>query len=407
MVIHPDLYWLKDIEGNIQDANWRQENLDPIIKSLGYYLSHADYVIVASSILDLCYDEMLGHGRYTELFALYILLIETFDSNNPIPPHPENTNASNIERFPNEYFTSKLKLAHVALLLHDIEEATHQVEHLRELYDGATLVEQLEACCLFLNYHSYGHNIDFGFNLILRTQQLANKFPNELRLKGELAIARYYYSKGNIPDMEKVLRKTIRLISKTNLETSKISAITAELNFYLAVLYRELYEHDKAFAKLDVASEQYARLDNHVQNMLVQYETAMIYYLQEENKKALQWIDLAIQEFNKLGEKQDYHQAMLDHGKGTILFNLKQYDKTLTLIQRVLLFWKKQKHDYHIALAKNALGATVMHLARPVEALEHLEEAKAICDPIKDRGYVQELIKIIDNNIADAKSQLS
>jgi len=410
MVIHPNLEWLQDIESNIQDEDWRQEHLDQIIKSLKSYLSHVDYVLAASSILDLCWEGMLGQGRYTELLELYTVAIAIFEGDIPIQPYfasDENSFMSNHERFPNEYFMLKLNLAHVDLLLHNIEEATQHLEHIRQLYPTATLIGQLEACCLFLKYHSYGYEIELDFDLVLRTQQLANKFMDKYRLKGEIAIAYYHYSKGNTAEMEKVLRKTFRLIVKAQLDTSKISVITAELNFYLAVMYRELKQYDQAFAKLDIASEQYARINNHVQNMLVLYETAMIYQNQEQTEKALDWVNQAINEFERLTEKQDYHRAMLDHGKGAILLSLKRYDEALTLFQRVLLVWEKQKHDYHIALATNAIGATIMNLERPTEALLHFEKAKAICDPIKDRNYVKELLKTIDNNIEDAKGRLN
>jgi len=189
-------------------------------------------------------------------------------------------------------------------------------------------------------------------------------------------------------------------------DVTKIGAVKAELNIYLAVMYRELDQYDKAFAKLDIASDQYARLNNHVQNMLVHYETSMIYHYQRDDEKALQWINLAYEEFECLKEKQDYHQAMLDHGKGSILCNLKQFDEALTLFQRVLLIWEKQKHNYHIALATNAVGAVNIHLKRPAEALEYFAQAKVVCDAIKDRTHVNRLLDIIDKNIADAHSKL-
>jgi tetratricopeptide (TPR) repeat protein len=409
MMTHPNLHWLQDIEYNIQGANWRHEHLDSIMESLDGYLSDSHHVLSASGILDICFEDMMGQGRYKKIVSLHMLAIKTFDSDTPILSRPDNhddTDASNAERFPNEYFTLKLNLAHAAMMLHDIEIATQQLEHIRELFSKANLVEQLEACCIFLKYHSYGHEVDLGFDLILKTQRLANQSPIELHLKSEIAIAYYHYSKGNIQAMEKVLRKTIRLIAKIMPDLSKISEITAELNFYLAVMYRELKQYNKAFAKLDIASEQYARLNHHVQNMLVLYETSVLYHSQKQDKKALQWSDLAYQEFEQLHEKQEYHRTMLDHSKGLILLSLKRYDEALTLFQRVLLVWQNQKHTYHTALATNAVGATIIQLERPIEALEYFAKAKELCDPIKDREYVKELLKQIDINIAEAKNRL-
>ena len=409
MVIHPNSEWLQDIEYHIQDVSWQNEHLNRIMESLASYLSSVPYVISASSILDLCFESMLGQGRYTELVQLFTQAIATFDSLTPIPQHlspNENSNASNAQRFPNEYFMLKLNLAHAALMSHDIEIATQQLEHIHDLYADATLVEQLEACCVFLKYHSYGYAMDLGFDLVTTTQQLAYKFSDDLRLKAENAIAYYYYATGNIHELENVLRKTNRLISKTMPDISKISVITAELNFYLAVLYREWNQYDKAFAKLDIASEQYARLNNHIQNMLVLYETAMLYCRLKQYDNALQWIDLASAEFGRLPEQQDYHRAMLEHGKGIILLAIGEHNRALTFFKRVLLIWEKYKHDYHIALATNAVGAATIHLARPIEALGYFAKAKAICRPIKEQEQVKELLKVIDSNIAKANSRL-
>ena len=417
MIIHPDLYWLQDVETNVQDPDWRQVNLDEIMDSLRDYISDVNYILTGSAILDICFADMLGQGRYTELLELHTIALNTFDSDNQIfSPFDsiENISLSNVERFASEYFKLKLNLIHVALLLHKGDLAKQELEHIHKLYDKANLVDQLEACCLVLKYHAYGYEMDLDFDLILTTQRLASKLPDDLYLKSEVAIAYYHYSRGDIPAMEKVLRKAMKLVvdvaplnSETEeIDTLEISAVSAELNFYLAVLYRELSQFDKAFSKLDIASEQYARLNNHVQNMLVLYETSMIYKNQEEYVKALQWINLAFDEFEGLKEKQDYHQAMLDHGKGIILLGLQKYDEALTLLQGVLPIWEKQKHDYHSALVNNDIGATIFGLAHPTAALPYLKKAKMLCEPIKDRAYVQELIKIIDKNIANASGKL-
>lgn len=409
MVIHPNLEWLQDIESNIQDADWRYKNLDLIMESLDGYLSNVDYVLSASGILYICFENMLGQGRYAELMALHHLALNTFDSPNPISlllDETEHSGLSNAERFPNEYFLLKVNLTHAALMLHEAEVATQQLADIRQLYPKATRFGQLEACCMFLKYYSHGYEIDLDFDLITTTQELSNKYFDELRIKGESAIAYYYYSKGNISEMEKVLRKTNRIMAKSTLDRSKIGAILAEQNFYLAVMYRELGEFEKAFAKLDIASDQFARLNNHVQNMLVQYETAMIYHTQHHNEKALDWINQAYKEFEHFREKQDYHRAMLDHGKGAILLDLKQFDYALTLFQRVLLIWEKHKHDYHMALAINGVGAVNIHLERPTEALEYFAKALTICDQISDRSHVRTLMKVIDNNVRLAKSKL-
>lgn len=416
MVIHPSLEWLQDIEIKVQDAEWRYSHLDEIMESLSDYLIDVQYVLSASAILDICFEDMLGQGRYTELLDLHTVTINMFESDNSIFStfdSIEHLDIKNTERFANEHFRLKLNFSQVALLLHNPDLAKQQLEHIRRLFDKATRVDQLEACCLFLKYHAYGYDIDLDFDLIVTTQRLANNLPDELFLKGEVAVAYYHYAKGEIKEMENVLRKALRLMSEiiqfpseTAPDTSTISAVMAELNFYLAVLYRELGDVDKAFSRLDIASEQYARLNNHVQNMLVHYETAMIYHHQNLNEKAVDWINLAFNEYDQLKEKQDYYQAMLEHGKAVILIEMKQYDVALTLFQRVLQIWEKQKHDYHIALATNAVGAVNIHLERPKEALVYFHKAKQFCEPIKDRTHVQALLKLIDGNIDNATSKL-
>jgi hypothetical protein len=231
MTIHPDLYWLQDVEYNIQDANWRHENLDRIMESLDFYLSDAHYVLSASGILDICFEDMLGQGRYKELVKLHTVAIKAFDSDTTITSsldNHEDTDTSNAERFSNEYFRLNLNLAHVAIMLHSFDLAKQQLEDIRELYAGVTSVDQLDACCIFLKYHAYGYEIDLGFDLLITTQRLTNRLPRELHLKGEVAIAGYHYFKGDIPAMKKVLQRTNRLISRTMPDLSEIITIIAE-----------------------------------------------------------------------------------------------------------------------------------------------------------------------------------
>jgi len=84
MSIDPSSTWLQEIEDNIQDADWRQANLDRIMASLKNYLSNVTYILSASAILNICFEDMLGQGRYTELFDLQLLALTTFDGDDSI-----------------------------------------------------------------------------------------------------------------------------------------------------------------------------------------------------------------------------------------------------------------------------------------------------------------------------------
>ena len=413
MIIHPDLTWLQEIEENIHNKAWRLDNLERIMESLIHYLTH-EYVLSASSILSICFDDMLGQGQYRKLKELHQIAVRLFDSNLPFP-HPEQTNhelnfdnsnnigVQNTDEFLNEYFILRLNLAHVTLMLHDIDQATEHLECVRSLLHKTTLVNQIEAYCIFLKFQSYGHEIELDFDLVRTAQQLAYQFSPKLQLKTQMSIAYHYYSKGNIHEMEKTLQKIHRLIVKVMPDQSEISEITAQHNFYLAVMYRELHQYNKAFTKLDIAADQYSRLNHHLQNVLVLYEKSMFFCFTDKLIEALQWIELAIEDFEKLPEKQDYHRAMLEHGKGIILYRMGQYDEALTLFQRVALIWEKYQHPYHIALATNAKGATLRELNRPDEAIELFEKAKVMCSEMLDKEHVVVLYRQINENIDNLK----
>lgn len=404
MVNHPDDEQLDKLVKKVHDDNWRCTQLDYILSTLPDYLSNPKQVFRATFVLNECFNDLMGQGRFTELIRLYNLAIDTFMDDPPIPDTRDYFDyslhgKSNRERFSDIFFTLKLRLAHAKLMRHSLQEAGDLLLEIKTFLPDASHENKLKAYYLFLKYNSYGREIDFEINLVKEIQQLAKLQPG-LKLDALIALGYHYYNQSNKREMESTMRRIHReLVLKHPIQPVQISKVTAEQYLYIAVIYRDLKDYAKALDNLEIASKQAAKINNYVQNMLILVEKALLFSQAGKYESAMQWVDLAEAEFHKLPERQDYHQAMIDHTRGVIWFHQKEYDKALTRFQRVLPIWQSYEHTYHIALANNDVGATLIELNRLDDARDFLERAKKLCMPLHDRTYARNLLITINENL--------
>lgn len=410
MVCHPSHDWLNHIYDNIYDGQWRRENLDQIVESLPLYFLSSEFIFAGTDILNLCFSDLMGQGRYTETIKLYKKALVIFTDSTLIRdtqiPYKFINPASDNNSYANQHFLLKVNHAHAILMRNQFDEVIESLLEIRDLMDTVDYVHQLKAYFLFVIYLSFGHEQEIEPDIVNKINNLIRLTPS-LKLEGLIAIGYYHYTRGDIDSMKPVAEKIKRLLGQFRAsEREEISKVTAQQYLYLAVLYRDTGEYDKALKLLETALEQASNINHHVHTMTILSEKATIYSYKHELEEANYWIERAFLNFQRLPEKLPYWEARIEHIRGNIAYEVKDFTSALVNFERVLPLWEIYKRDFHIALANNAIGATLIKLERPNDAIEHLNKAKSICDPMQEKTYVTDLLKVIDTNICNAKHML-
>jgi len=421
---HPNPQWLQSAIAQMSNSRWLQDNLDEILDKLHYYLDDTTYVLDASSVLDCCFKFAMDRSRYTELKYLHEITLDTFEGDDPItyridfdlPSWVNDHNHegdSNKTRYPDEYFRLKLNLGHTALMMRNRDLATQQLADTASLMEKASLLNQLDACCVMLKFTSYGYQLENEATLVRKTEQLAHIYKRSSKMiDAYIAIAYYHYSQGNVKKIEQVLHKIMRAMSYALPESEEIHEITGEQHYYLSVIYREQEDFDKAQYHLDKASTHYGEIDNWERNMLILHETALWFALRDEDdpdpedlERAQQWLNLAKREYHQLANPQIYHYGMLEHTQGLIHFHTKNYDLALEKFHSIIDIWEEHKHQYHMALTYNVIGYTHYVMEKYEEAIKYYEEAEEICEPLPE-GHSKRLLKTIQEHLENARNFL-
>lgn len=411
MVKHPQIEWLYQLYDDVHDAERKRDRLDDVRESLHFYIPLTEHFFYVADTLNVCFDDLMGQGHYTSVIELYQMLINVFDSDLPLYDVRENYSTpigkNNAERFPSEYFTIKLNYAHAVLMRHSLAEVQQHLCDIQDLIPTVGYEFQLKAYYLFLKYISFDHQTEIEPNIIGKIEDLLRN-NSYLKLEAYIAIAYYHYNKGDLVGMEQIIRKINKALGQSrSIYPEKISKVTAEQYMYLAIMYRDMKQYDKALEYFEIALDQTGRIDHSVYNMLILSEKALVYAFKDDIKEAKYWIDRAFQRFRNLPESQGYLEARIEHIQGLIAYNDSDFETALFSFQRVLPIWEAYQREYHIALANNAIGATLIKLNRPEEAIAYLNQAKVVCKPLNDKQYADELLGIIDINLNNAQDMLS
>ena len=258
-----------------------------------------------------------------------------------------------------------------------------------------------------MKYISFDHTQEIIPNVVEKIEDLLRN-NSHLALEAYIAIGYYYYNKGDLESMKPLVQRINRqLVQTRSFYPEEISKITAEQYFYLAVMYRDLREYDQALSYFEIALDQATRIDHSIHTMLILSEKALVYSFKQEIEEARSWIELAITKFEKLPETQGYHEAHIEHTRGLIAYYGEDFESALFSFQRVLPIWEAYEREYHIALANNAIGSTLIRLNRPEEAITYLIRAKDVCKPLDEKKYAIDLLNIIDTNLNEANNMLS
>jgi len=180
----------------------------------------------------------------------------------------------------------------------------------------------------------------------------------------------------------------------------------AQMYFHIAITQRVTNKIELAEKNLLKAADAFAKTSYHMQYVNVLYETAQIYICKGKYKIARQWIDKAIEEYYQHPDPNPYHEAMLEHSKGLILYYLRKYSTAVKHFHNASISWNNMHHTYNYALSLNALGSAQIKLERPLEAINNLQQARGLC-ATTDNAYATRLLDTIDININDAKNLLN
>ncbi len=408
-IVHPDLHWFNNLRDNKHDSKWVKDNIGEIIENFHYYLYDPNYLFEATQVLDDIFHLIFDMGHYSLLKDWLLEALDIFDT-TPVPYDIKTkitqTGGTFIECYPTEYFRLRLYLADVLLASRDIEAVMVLLHQLLEVLPITSDLNKLDTYLLILKYFGYGHEIHLDFDIVHEATELTtNKYPQR-KLDLYIAVAYYHYSQSNAKKMQhmidKIMRTMVEKVHSLSMGMGDVSRISAEQYYFLAVIYRELNQFDEAFKYLEIASEQYVLLHNPIRNMLILYEKAILYRNTGQYEEAQQWLDLAFREYHQLEESQTFHYAMLKHGQAQIYVDTAQYELALPVFYEVLDIWVENQHKYHMALAHNAIGYTLYKMSEIDKALESYDESQKLCQNLKEK-HVEELMKVIEQNISDAK----
>lgn len=403
--------WLMSALEHIDDKIWLRENLDNAFFYLPDHLINPFEVLAGSAVLDAIVPIGLDVGRYTPLKRLLLLALESFESLEPPIGEkdyfPKSDGETFAEQNSTEYYRIKLNLAEVYLTLRELRDSRDLIYELLEILDSVDGINQLDTYCLILKFFGYGNHMVLDFDVVHEATELAVKRYPQRRLDLYIAIAYYHYSQGD-PDkvknmLEKILRVMAEEVQVASIDMIDVNRISAEQNYFLAVVYRDLQEFDLASKYLERASEQYSRLENPIRNMLMLFEKAVLFRFLGQTDAAEQWIKLAYDEYYKLAEPQSFHLAMLNHTYGLIYVDLGEFETARNLFEQTLPEWQKADHKYHTALTYNAIGYCLYEMGQIDDAMEHYGIAKAKCSVLSE-VYARSLMQVIDKNIENAKN---
>lgn len=409
MIVHPDPLWFNNLRDNKHDSKWVNDNIGEIIENFHYYLYDPNYLFESTKVLDDIFYLILDMGHYSLLKGWLLEALDIFDT-TPVPYDIKTkimqAGGAFTECYPTEYFRLRLYLADVSLARRETDAVATLLHQLLELLPTTSELNKLDTYFIILKYFSYGYEIKLDFDIVHDATELTiHKYPQR-KLDLYIAVAYYHYSQSNVEKiqamLDKIMRAMVKEVHVSSIDMVDVNRISAEQNYFLAVIYRELKQFDEAFQYLDRASEQYARLKNPVRNMLILHEKAVLYHFINQPEEAQQWLNLAYREYYQLEEPQTSHYAMLKHTQGLIHFDMMQYESALSLFHDSLDIWIDNQHKYHIALAHNVIGYTHYKMSQIDKALEFYDESHKLCRNLKEK-HAQELMKVIEQNISDAK----
>jgi tetratricopeptide (TPR) repeat protein len=403
--------WISTALEHIDDKFWLKQNLDNAFYYLPDHLSNPLDMLAGTAVLDAIVEICLDAGIYTPLKRLLALASDNFNNLTPPTENFPTVSIYNtfVEQNPREYFRIRLNLAHVYLMLREVRDARELLYELVDILHTVDGINQLEAYCLILKFFGYGNYMELDFDIVYEATELAvNRYP-QCRLNLYIAIAYFHFAQSDLDEMKNMLDKIMRLmadeIQLTSIDMIDVNRISAEQNYFLAVIYRDLKQFDEATKHLDRASEQYSRLENPIRNMLMLYERAVLFRFRGETDAAQQWLKLAYDEYYGLAEPQEFHLAMLDHTKGLICIDLGDFETAYHQFEKVLVVWRKADHIYHTALTYNAIGYCLYEMGKIDDAIQNYVIAKEKCG-LMDELHAESLMSIIDENIENAENRL-
>ncbi len=429
MFDHPSKQWLTNVLQKMFDGEWLDNNVEDIVENLNIYIGEAKYILGAVAVLNYCMPNALEHKYFSELKDLYEYALHIFEEGQPIKypsskneqiakifDETEHNGTTNITRYPDQYFMLKVNLSYTLLMMRDAKTARIHLLDVLDLIDAQdNPCNQVDAYCVILGYQSRGYQLPdhIDFDQIIRTTLQKASECQDKKLQAYLAINYYYYSQGKLGKLQGNDSKIKREIVKYIRELSVIKGITAEQQYYLAVIYREQSEFDLAHKHLDIASQRYAEVNNQERNVLILHEKALLYALIEREKKqqekdwtlAKQWLGLAYKELEHVDNpfEKTALKVHLDHTQAHLHLYERKYNQAISAFTDTLPVWEERQDDYHLALTYNGIGYTYIKLENQPDALESLNQAKSICEGL-DKEHAKKLLAIIDENITNAQN---
>lgn len=222
-------------------------------------------------------------------------------------------------------------------------------------------------------------------------------------------VALAYFNQGMEKEMQDAIAKANKAYARDFNAPAKLREIgIARMYLRSAIALRlDPKRIDEAEKILDLAAGLFATTSYHMQYVSILYEKSQIQLVKGNYSAALQWINMAIEEQMQHHDPNPYYDAMLQHGKGLVLYYLKDYRIAAEYFLIASHYWKNMRNIYNHALSLNAVGSAQLGLEQAQDALTYLKLARELCESYEDNNNIKELMKTIDVNIGNANNLLA